>query len=106
MKNRLMYASLFIIFLMPGISAAQAAGDSTGRGRHRQQVIKEFIDKNANGMDDRQEGMGGLKKQKRMRDQFIDKDGDGICDDRASGMGLRMRKGEGKKMRQGQNPKQ
>ena len=106
MKKRLIYLSLFILLSMPGVSFAQAAGDSTGRGRHRQQTMKEFIDKNANGVDDRQEGMRGLKKQQRMRDQFIDKDGDGICDDRASGMGLRMRKGEGKKMHQGQNLKQ
>jgi hypothetical protein len=106
MKKKLVYLTLTIIFLMPGISSAQSFGDSTGRGRHRQQGVKEFLDKNANGVDDRQERMGGMKKQQRMRDQFIDKDGDGICDDRASGMGLRMRKGDGKKMHQGQNPKQ
>ncbi len=51
--------------------------------------LEGFVDKNANGIDDRleQTGKHGMKKKK--SDIFIDKDGDGICDGRESAIGLK-----------------
>jgi len=58
-----------------------------------------FVDKNANGIDDRMEKRGkhGVKKGK--TDIFIDRDGDGICDGRESAIGLKkiMRRRHGGK---------
>ena len=63
--------------------------------------LKGFIDKNANGIDDRLETKKGMGKGKLMgrRDVFIDKNGDGICDGRESAIGLKktMRHRMGKK---------
>jgi len=51
--------------------------------------LSGFVDKNANGVDDRLEKRGkhGMKKGK--SDIFIDRDGDGICDGRESAIGLK-----------------
>jgi len=52
---------------------------------------KGFMDKNADGIDDRladKKGKG-RGKQLRRRDVFIDKNGDGICDGRESAIGLK-----------------
>lgn len=54
----------------------------------------KFIDKNADGIDDRlnlQKGNQHGKinnERKRAKDVFIDEDGDGICDKRATGLGF------------------
>lgn len=62
--------------------------------------LKGFVDKNANGIDDRIESAAGKGKQKGKKDRFIDRNGDGICDGRESAFGikktLRRRRG-GKK---------
>jgi len=62
--------------------------------------LKGFIDKNANGIDDRVENKMGKGKQQGKKDQFIDRNGDGICDGRESAFGIkkafRKRKGAGK----------
>ena len=62
--------------------------------------LKGFIDKNANGIDDRIENAGSKGKQQGKKDRFIDRNGDGICDGRESALGIkkafRNRKG-GKK---------
>jgi len=58
------------------------------RAQHRQQQLEGFVDKNANGIDDRLE-IGSKSQSGRGRDKFVDKDGDGICDERATGMGVR-----------------
>ncbi len=59
--------------------------------------LKGFIDKNANGIDDRIENKMDKGKQKGKKDQFIDRNGDGICDGRESAFGIkkafRKRKG-------------
>jgi hypothetical protein len=52
-----------------------------------------FVDRDGNGIDDRQERSGG--KGVRGKDRFVDSDGDGICDGRAGGLGLRFRGGAG-----------
>jgi len=63
--------------------------------------LKGFIDKNANGIDDRLEAKKGKGKGMHLgrRDVFIDKNGDGICDGRESAIGLKktMRHRMGKK---------
>ncbi len=54
-------------------------------------TLKGFVDKNADGIDDRladKKGKG-KGKQLRRRDLFIDKNGDGICDGRESAIGLK-----------------
>lgn len=58
------------------------------RNQHQAQELEGFVDKNANGIDDRLE-IGSKGQGPRGRDKFIDKDGDGICDERATGMGFR-----------------
>jgi len=68
----------------------------------KQKKQLDFIDLNANGIDDRLE-RGGMKKgrgkgKKMRKDRFIDLDGDGICDGKESAIGLRKlyRKRKGK----------
>ena len=62
--------------------------------------LKGFIDKNANGIDDRIESKMDKGKQKGKKDRFIDRNGDGICDGRESAFGIkkafRKRKGSRK----------
>ena len=50
--------------------------------------LKGFIDKNANGIDDRIENKMNKGKQRGKKDQFIDRNGDGICDGRESAFGI------------------
>jgi len=54
----------------------------------QERVRKNFVDKNADGVDDR------LQERRRRRGMtpFVDADGDGIADDRAQGMGFRRGK--------------
>ena len=61
-----------------------------------------FLDKNANGVDDRlEEGKRkGKGKQTKRRDIFIDSNGDGICDGRESAIGLKKTQ----RMRRGRKP--
>ncbi len=62
---------------------------------------KEFVDANADGIDDRLEKGKGKDakpgKEKGRKDKFIDQNGDGICDGQESAFGLkkafRQRKG-------------
>ncbi len=52
-------------------------------------------DLNANGIDDAKENQSSGKTSKaKMRDQFIDTNGDGICDNREQGLGFRRGKME------------
>ncbi len=82
---------LTIIILAAVESTAQAVQDS-GAVRQEQNENKlrqhKMVDENADGIDDRQQQQG--KKFKNKKDKFIDRDGDGICDDRASGLGWRL----------------
>jgi len=68
--------------------ARQEMNQEQERAQNRQQNLEGFIDKNANGIDDRLE-IGSKGQKGRGRDKFVDKDGDGICDERATGMGFR-----------------
>ena len=54
----------------------------------QEQTRKNFVDKNADGVDDRLQG----RKRQRGMTPFVDADGDGIADDRAQGMGFRRGK--------------
>ncbi len=55
-------------------------------------IIKDL---NANGIDDAKEKeQSGKSTTTRMRDQFIDTNGDGICDNREQGLGFRRGKME------------
>lgn len=82
---------LTIIMVAAAESTAQAVQDS-GAVRQEQNENKlrqrQMIDENADGIDDAQQHKG--KKFKIKKDKFIDRDGDGICDDRASGLGWRL----------------
>ncbi|MEX2117599.1 MAG: hypothetical protein WEB37_12000 [Bacteroidota bacterium] len=71
-----------MLILSSNLSYSQ---DSLKTKQSRASSPSQFIDKNANGIDDRSEG---LRKRKGM-DRFVDKDGDGIADDRARGMGFK-----------------
>jgi len=71
------------------------AVEKTETIRNQNSISNEkFIDKNADGIDDRltqQQGnhYGNLNNnRKRGKDVFIDEDGDGICDKRATGLGF------------------
>jgi hypothetical protein len=80
-------------------SESKPAVKSTELGKANK--LDGFVDKNANGIDDRLEKKADKEKGKQMGkgDLFIDKNGDGICDGRESAIGLRkahsMRKGRG-----------
>lgn len=102
---------LFFVLILPGFLLAQQPDtlqkakapvrvDSTKKvtknldrgkksAKDKDVKLKGFVDKNANGIDDRleQTGKHGMKKKK--TDFFIDKDGDGICDGRESAIGLK-----------------
>ncbi|MDI6768002.1 MAG: hypothetical protein QME52_14370 [Bacteroidota bacterium] len=82
---------LTIIIFAAGESTAQAVQDS-GAVRQEQKDNRlrqrHMVDENADGIDDAQQQKG--KKFKNKKDKFIDRDGDGICDDRASGLGWRL----------------
>ncbi|MBA4311932.1 MAG: hypothetical protein C0417_04815 [Chlorobiaceae bacterium] len=97
---KIIWIILAIVILTAGESAAQAVQDSGAV--HREQKEKrlrqhQMVDENADGIDDAQQQKG--KKFKNKKDKFIDRDGDGICDDRASGLGWRL--GEKGSMKQG-----
>jgi hypothetical protein len=49
---------------------------------------RQMVDENADGIADNQQQK--MKRHKNKKDKFIDRDGDGICDDRASGLGWRL----------------
>ena len=68
------------------------------KSKVKKSELRGFVDKNANGIDDRLEKS---KKGKQMgrKDQFIDRNGDGICDGRESAIGLRKTHRRGKKHR-------
>lgn len=95
---------LILIFLASGGMNAQAVQDSGASKKERsgdkmrQHQVKDV---NADGIDDALQQKG--KKFKNKKDKFIDQDGDGICDGRASGLGWRLgtkgslRQGGGKK---------
>ena len=70
----------------PGEPAVQDKKQTPGP--NQQGELKGFVDKNANGIDDRLE-ISAKGKGPKGKDKFIDKDGDGICDERATGMGFR-----------------
>jgi len=65
----------------------------------QQKKLKGFVDRNANGIDDRIENGIVKGKQKGKKDKFIDKNGDGICDGRESAFGIKkaFRKRQGGK---------
>jgi hypothetical protein len=74
---------------------AQGRPDSTATGSHRPassgpaSTGPGFVDGNGDGIDDRALGKGsGIRRGK---DRFIDEDGDGICDPRATALGIRQR---------------
>ena len=64
---------------------------------------KEFVDKNANGIDDSKEENNtesegsGKQQRNRQKDHFIDKDGDGINDNRCNGFGACKGMGKGRR---------
>ncbi len=80
---------------IPQVTENQKIADSTitikARKAENTKKLVDFIDKNANGIDDRLEKKAGKEKGKPMGRgaPFIDKNGDGICDGRESAIGLR-----------------
>ncbi|MBU1298009.1 MAG: hypothetical protein KKG06_03065 [Bacteroidetes bacterium] len=92
---------LMLLVFLGSFALAQSSSDTSVDKKSKEvDETQNFIDKNANGVDDRMEKQRGEGKQKRMRDRFIDLDGDGICDGRSGGVGLRYRQGD-KQNRQG-----
>ena len=81
-----------ILFLIPtlALSSTFAQSDSSkGTAKENETKVKKSEDKI----------MPAFDKSKKKKDVFIDKDGDGICDNRAEGMSfqkMRKRKQKGK----------
>jgi hypothetical protein len=94
MKAILTLLFIFILTSPPAIAQNSPAADSSAvdRGKAGRQDSM-FVDRDGNGIDDRQERSEG--KGLRRKDRFVDSDGDGICDGRAGGLGLRFRGGTG-----------
>jgi hypothetical protein len=89
---------LMLLVLLSSFAFTQSSIDTLSNKKIKEtEINKEFIDENANGIDDRVEKKLGEGKQKRVRDRFIDLDGDGICDGRSGGVGLRMQHGKQQK---------
>ena len=75
--------------------AAQTSQPVEKKNEHPKKESSIVKDLNANGIDDTKEKMPSNRKQGgRMRDQFIDANGDGICDIREQGLGFRHAKGQ------------
>ncbi len=76
---------LIILFLAAGFSFSTYAQDDSSKGSAKENKTK--VEKNEDQI------MPSFEKSKRKKDVFIDKDGDGICDNRAEGMSFeKMRK--------------
>lgn len=76
---------LIILFLAAGFSFCTYAQSDSSKG-----TVKDDEKKIEKGED---QIMPSFEKSKRKKDVFIDKDGDGICDNRAEGMSFeKMRK--------------
>lgn len=76
-----------ILFLITGIGSVYAfEGEDTTKVKTKEKLEKALSSKTD----------PSLKQKKGKRDFFIDKDGDGICDNRAKGMGFeRQRRRQG-----------
>jgi hypothetical protein len=88
------YSLLLVIFCLAAITIpAQAqTKEKQPEEKKQEQAKTEFQDLNANGIDDAKETTGKKgDEKKRNRVRFVDADGDGICDGRASGAGLKLR---------------
>lgn len=87
MKKFITILTITIFLHLPIYS--QTSNDSlANRNTQKETRRSGFVDENANGIDDRTEE----KVQKgRRQEKFIDRDGDGVCDNRSSGIGLRLR---------------
>ena len=88
------FTSLFALLVIVGTTQAVAQTETTPKEETGQEQPKtQFQDLNANGIDDAKETLenNSAEKKKRKRVKFIDTDGDGICDGRASGAGLKLR---------------
>ncbi len=94
MKAIFTLVCIFILTSPPAIAQHGPGADSTAVDRGKAgNPDSMFVDRNGNGIDDRQERPEG--KGLRRKDRFVDSDGDGICDGRAGGLGLRFRGGTG-----------
>lgn len=78
-----------LVIMIVSFTGPAFGQDSLKVKQSRQATASEFVDKNANGINDRLEGPGKRKG----KDRFVDKDGDGIADDRARGMGFKRGSG-------------
>jgi len=88
LQHVLVVLSLACLLFTPQAAVGQTADSTASR-----QVKKEkIVDENADGIPDKAPGRG--TGAGRGKDRFIDKDGDGICDGRAGGLGLRLRAGQ------------
>ncbi len=83
------YKYILIFFLVTGVASVYAfEGEDTVKAKPKDKFEKSLSTKTD----------PSIKQKKGKRDFFIDKDGDGICDNRAKGMGFeRQRKRQGSK---------
>ena len=82
---------LIILFLTTGFGFSTYAQSDSSKGTPKENKTK--VEKSEDQI------MPSFEKSKRKKDVFIDKDGDGICDNRAEGMSfekMRKRKQKGK----------
>jgi len=76
-------------------SVAQTSQTSEQQKKKEKALVIPMKDLNANGIDDAKENqVKGKATVSRTRDQFIDTNGDGICDNREQGLGFRRGKME------------
>ncbi len=94
MRHLLVKQVIVIISLMiVQSSIAQTTQVSKEQNKKEKSSAVSIKDLNANGIDDSKENQSSGKTSKvKMRDQFIDANGDGICDNREQGLGFRRGK--------------
>jgi len=121
MRYRVLQLTIFLMFVLLSFSQGWTQVQDSTRGKVKlarpradssgllsrdstrvalpNKKMKGFVDKNANGIDDRLENKIAHGKQKGKKDRFIDRNGDGICDGRESALGIRkmFRKRKGSK---------
>jgi len=96
MKNSLFKQVIVVMILIVAqTTVAQISQGSQQQNKKEKSANTSVKDANANGIDDAKENQSkGKATSVRTRDQFIDTNGDGICDNREQGLGFRRGKME------------
>jgi hypothetical protein len=94
-NSRLTLIMVAMFFLIVPNLTAQTSPVTEKKNKQEKTSASVIKDLNANGVDDAKEvQQTGKTSTSRMRDQFVDANGDGICDNREQGLGFRRGKME------------